>query len=98
MQRIILLLLLTGIMTLGFAQKPNPAMKKKNLSGNPIFEGWYADPEGTIYGDEYWVYPTLSDVYGDYKPLDEKTLTPRQKLTINKDYLKALLKMRWENR
>ena len=88
MLRIILLFLLTGIVTSGFAQKPNPAMKKKNLSGNPIFEGWYADPEGTIYGDEYWVYPTLSDVYGNYKPIDENLLTPRQKLTINKDYLK----------
>jgi len=30
-------------------------------SGNPIFEGWYADPEGLVFGDEYWVYPTYSD-------------------------------------
>ncbi len=29
-------------------------------SGNPIFEGWYADPEGIIYGDTYWIYPTWS--------------------------------------
>ena len=26
-------------------------------SGNPIFQGWYADPEGIIIGDEYWIYP-----------------------------------------
>lgn len=32
-------------------------------SGNPIFEGWYADPEGIIYDDTYWVYPTWSDEY-----------------------------------
>jgi len=32
-------------------------------SGNPVFEGWYADPEGIIYGDKYWIYPTWSDVY-----------------------------------
>lgn len=32
-------------------------------SGNPVFEGWYADPEGIIYGDTYWIYPTWSDVY-----------------------------------
>ena len=88
MVKTISLLLLSIILTLGFAQKPNPAMKKKGMSGNPIFEGWYADPEGTIYGKEYWVFPTLSDVYGDYTPIDEKSLTPRQKLTINKDYLK----------
>lgn len=29
-------------------------------SGNPIFEGWYADPEGVVFGDEYWIYPTYS--------------------------------------
>lgn len=34
--------------------------KEKNYSGNPIFEGWYADPEGVIFGDEYWIYPTYS--------------------------------------
>lgn len=32
-------------------------------SGNPIFEGWYADPEGIIYDDTYWIYPTRSDLY-----------------------------------
>lgn len=88
MKRTLLFFLLSGILTSGFAQKPRPEMKEKNFSGNPVFEGWYADPEGTIYNNEYWVYPTLSDVYGDYTPIDEKSLSPRQKLTINKDYLK----------
>ncbi len=32
-------------------------------SGNPLFKGWYADPEAIIYGDTYWIYPTWSDVY-----------------------------------
>lgn len=32
-------------------------------SGNPVFEGWYADPEGIIYDDTYWIFPTWSDVY-----------------------------------
>ncbi|AWW32256.1 arabinan endo-1,5-alpha-L-arabinosidase [Echinicola strongylocentroti] len=32
-------------------------------AGNPIVEGWYADPEGIIYGDTYWIYPTYSDDY-----------------------------------
>lgn len=32
-------------------------------SGNPVFEGWYADPEGIIYDDTYWIYPTRSDLY-----------------------------------
>jgi beta-xylosidase len=33
------------------------------LSGNPVFEGWYADPECIIYDNMYWIYPTYSDVY-----------------------------------
>ncbi|MDR0815029.1 MAG: glycoside hydrolase family 43 protein [Bacteroidales bacterium] len=31
------------------------------MSGNPLFDGWYADPEGIIYDDTYWIYPTWSD-------------------------------------
>ena len=32
-------------------------------SGNPIVQGWYADPEGAVFGDRYWVYPTYSAPY-----------------------------------
>ena len=39
-------------------------------SGNPIFEGWYADPEAIIYGDTYWIYPTRSEVYEKQIALD----------------------------
>jgi len=43
-----------------FAQ---PAVKVNAKSGNPIFKGWYADPEGTIFNNQYWIYPTYSDKY-----------------------------------
>ena len=33
------------------------------LGANPVFEGWYADPEGVVYDDTYWIYPTWSDEY-----------------------------------
>lgn len=32
-------------------------------SGNPVFSGWYADPEVIVYGDRYWIYPTYSAPY-----------------------------------
>lgn len=32
-------------------------------SGNPVVKGWYADPEGIIFGQQYWVFPTYSDKY-----------------------------------
>lgn len=35
------------------------------MSGNPVFEGWYADPEGIIFGDTYWIYPTYSAPYDE---------------------------------
>ncbi len=35
----------------------------KEEKNNPIFSGWYADPEGIVFGDTYWVYPTYSDDY-----------------------------------
>lgn len=30
---------------------------------NPIVEGWYADPEGVIFGKKYWIFPTYSARY-----------------------------------
>ena len=42
--------------------------KEPLFSGNPVFPGWYADPEGTIFGDSYWVFPTFSDESGNLEP------------------------------
>ena len=42
----------------------------KQLSGNPIFEGWYADPEAVVFGDEVWVYPTYSKPYEEQLFMD----------------------------
>ena len=30
---------------------------------NPVFPGWYADPEGIVFDDTYWIYPTYSAPY-----------------------------------
>ena len=32
-------------------------------SGNPLFKGWYADPEGAVFNKRYWIYPTYSAPY-----------------------------------
>jgi hypothetical protein len=32
-------------------------------SENPIFKGWYADPEAIIFDNQYWIYPTYSAPY-----------------------------------
>ena len=35
------------------------------INNNPIFKGWYADPEAIIFDKTYWVYPTFSAPYED---------------------------------
>lgn len=37
--------------------------QKKTSAGNPVFQGWYADPEGIIFNKTYWIYPTYSAPY-----------------------------------
>ena len=37
--------------------------EKGKFSGNPLFPGWYADPEAIIFGKQYWIYPTYSAPY-----------------------------------
>ncbi|EDN11178.1 arabinan endo-1,5-alpha-L-arabinosidase A [Histoplasma capsulatum] len=34
-------------------------------TGNPIIEGWYADPELRIYGDAFYLYPTTSTSFNN---------------------------------
>lgn len=36
---------------------------KEISSGNPVFEGWYADPEVVVFNREYWIYPTFSSAF-----------------------------------
>ncbi len=39
-------------------------------SGNPVFDGWYADPEVAVFRDRYWIYPTYSAPYDEQIFLD----------------------------
>ena len=43
--------------------KENTTTEAKTIvsSGNPIVDGWYADPEGVVFNDTFWVFPTYSD-------------------------------------
>lgn len=41
----------------------DPKQNEMQTSGNPIFDGWYADPEVAIFQNEYWIYPTSSASY-----------------------------------
>ena len=45
---------------------PSPAP----TAGNPVLDGWYADPEGAILDGKYWIFPTLSAPYDEQVFLD----------------------------
>jgi len=42
----------------------------KKTSGNPVVEGWYADPEAKIFNKQYWIYPTYSAKYNEQVYMD----------------------------
>ena len=44
--------------------------KKQVNKGNPVLDGWYADPEGVILDDQYWIFPTFSAKYRDQVFMD----------------------------
>jgi beta-xylosidase len=34
-------------------------------AGNPVIDGWYADPEGVVLDGRYWIFPTYSAPYDE---------------------------------
>lgn len=82
------IIILLSICCCGYSQVKKSS-KPDAKSGNPILKGWYADPEGAIFGNQYWIYPTYSDDYGQPDRSTEFTEQQRdaQKHTINKQYL-----------
>lgn len=49
---------------------PVQARNDGKTSGNPIFKGWYADPEGAVLDGQYWVFPTYSADFDDQTFMD----------------------------
>lgn len=49
---------------------PVLARNDGKTSGNPIFKGWYADPEGAVLDGQYWVFPTYSADFDDQTFMD----------------------------
>ena len=62
-------LLLAAIM-ISCSPKMTQSSSEKKLSGNPIFPGWYADPEAAIFNKQYWIYPTYSAPYNEQVFMD----------------------------
>ena len=52
------------------SRSPAPEASSPIMSGNPVLSGWYADPEGAIFGTQYWIFPTWSARYEEQVFLD----------------------------
>lgn len=50
--------------------RADTANNGKLTSGNPVFPGWYADPEGAVFEKKYWIYPTFSAPYNKQVLMD----------------------------
>ncbi|MCK6447167.1 MAG: glycoside hydrolase family 43 protein [Planctomycetes bacterium] len=51
------------VLSITFAACAGPHTVRPATSGNPIFDGWYADPEVALLAGEYWIFPTTSAPY-----------------------------------
>jgi beta-xylosidase len=77
------------------AQTAAPA--KKTTSGNPIVQGWYADPEAVVFGKKYWVYPTFSDKYNKQVHFDAFSSTDLVNWTMHPNVLDSS-NVKWAKR
>ena len=61
--------LLPSLLSLLVAAPAALAEEKKTV-GNPVLDGWYADPEGVVFGGRYWIFPTYSAPYDQQTFMD----------------------------
>jgi beta-xylosidase len=81
-------LIATGGCQVSALEQPDPVDPPR--AGNPVFDGWYADPEGVVFGNTFWIYPTYSAPYDDqlhfdaFSSPDLVTWTKHERILDNK--------------
>lgn len=102
MKVINLYLFLLCFLTTGFCQPGATSAKKTSeektlTSGNPVFPGWYADPEIRIFSGQYWIYPTYSAPYNEQVFLDAFSSTDLINWTKHEHVLDTM-NVKWAKR
>ncbi|QGY43669.1 family 43 glycosylhydrolase [Maribellus comscasis] len=72
-------------------------ISQEQTSGNPVFDGWYADPEGIIFNNEYWIYPTYSAPYEEQVFMDAFSSADMVQWTKHKKIIDTTA-VKWANR
>lgn len=91
MKKTLLTTILATITLVGLAVAAEPAAEKTEKR-NPLFDGWYADPQIRLYGDTYWIFPTYSHDFKEQTHLDVfsskdlKTWTKHERAVQAKDF------------
>jgi len=62
--------LLSAIFLFAVLFPANAQNKNAVTSGNPLFPGWYADPEFVVLNNTFWIFPTWSAKYKEQVFLD----------------------------
>jgi len=66
-------------------------------AGNPVIEGWYADPEVRVFDQQYWIYPTYSAPYGQQTFFDAFSSTDLMTWTKHAKILE-IANVKWATR
>jgi len=93
MKKLFLPILLIASLTTAYPQEKSLSATPKN----PVFPGWYADPEGVVFGDTYWIYPTYSARYGKQVFFDAFSSTDLINWTKHPQVLDTMA-VKWANR
>ncbi|MBI9019344.1 MAG: glycoside hydrolase family 43 protein [Phycisphaerae bacterium] len=93
-------LVLISIMIMAVTMGCQKTEKVVQLSGNPLFEGWYADPEICVLNNEYWIFPTFSARYREqmhfdaFSSIDLVNWTKHERI-LNSDIIKWAKQAMW---
>ena len=87
-----------GVAVLGFDELTTERLSSDGAGarvgaaiGNPVFDGWYADPQIRRYGDTWWIFPTGSGSFAKqpgfdaFSSKDMKTWTRHPGVLTTKD-------------
>ena len=92
MKKVLTVLFVSSVIYAATAQSVS-----KTTPVNPVFPGWYADPEAAIFNNKYWIYPTYSAKFDDQVFLDAFSSTD-MKTWVKHEKILDTANVKWARR